>query len=115
MDPDQLKTHVQALDTSTTIAPKDMAVVQRYVPNPLLINGRKHDLRVYALITSCDPLVVYMYRRRGMVKFSSQKHSYDTTCTWAHCSNNSLNVTNPDYEKIAQEGVRTYIDVCIDT
>lgn len=31
-------------------------VVQHYLKNPVLINGFKFDLRVYALVLSADPL-----------------------------------------------------------
>ena len=32
-----------------------------YIANPHLINNFKYDLRVYVVITSVDPLRVYMY------------------------------------------------------
>ncbi len=37
-------------------------VVSRYLNQPLLLGGRKFDLRIYVLVLSYVPLIVYLHR-----------------------------------------------------
>ena len=48
-------------------------VVQQYIENPLLIDGRKFDFRFYVAVTSFDPLVVYLHED-GLVRFAAASY-----------------------------------------
>jgi hypothetical protein len=45
-------------------------IVQRYITNPMLIDGLKFDLRIYVLITSVQPLRIFMYKD-GIARFAT--------------------------------------------
>lgn len=69
-------------------------VVQRYLSDPLLIGGKKFDLRLYVLVTSYVPMVVYMYRS-GFARFSHTRFSMDS----ATLSNAVVHLTNVAIQK----------------
>lgn len=49
-------------------------VVQRYIDNPLLIGGKKFDMRIYVLCTSYRPLNLYL-NRGGFCRFTHHRYS----------------------------------------
>ena len=89
--------------------------VQKYIDNPLLINGCKFDLRLYVLLTGVDPLKVYLYQE-GLVRFDNfscnnfllhlvarfATHQY--TNDSAQLGNNFIHLTNYSINKENKEG-----------
>ncbi len=64
--------------------------------NPHLISGYKYDLRVYVLVTSFNPLKVYMYTD-GLVRFATEKYTLDPkniNQKFVHLTNFSINKKN---------------------
>jgi len=61
-----------------------------------LINGLKYDLRVYVLVTSFNPLKVYIYDD-GLVRFATEKYNNDPnqlSKKFIHLTNFSINKKN---------------------
>ena len=58
-------------DTVAPLLDERDVVVQRYIDDPYLIDGRKAHLRIYGLIAGTDPLRAYVYRD-GIVRFAPE-------------------------------------------
>lgn len=74
-------------------------IVQQYLSRPMLIRGAKFDLRLYVLVTSYNPLRVYLYSD-GLVRFASVKYNDDINYLsdrFMHLTNYSINKTSATY------------------
>jgi len=74
-------------------------IVQRYVPDPLLINGYKFDLRIYVVVVSYEPLKVYI-NHEGLVRLATEKYSANPDTLdvrTMHLTNYSVNKLNPAF------------------
>ena len=81
------------------VALDEPLIVSKYVDNPLLINGHKSDLRLYVLVTSYDPLIIYLYEE-GLVRFAAVKYDMSGSNLWnpcMHLCNYSINKYHSDY------------------
>ncbi|KAL0209579.1 hypothetical protein RCL1_008417 [Eukaryota sp. TZLM3-RCL] len=88
----------QVLDWRRSLAKdqqdKNLYIVQKYIENPLLLGGRKFDLRLYLLVTSFNPLVAYTYRE-GFARLSASRFSMAAS----DISNNFVHLTNVAIQK----------------
>lgn len=80
---------------------KSTHVAQTYILNPYLIDGKKFDLRIYVLVTSCDPLRMYLFKD-GLVRLCTEDFikpnatNMDDRCM--HLTNFSINRQSDQFE-----------------
>lgn len=81
-------------------------VVQRYIERPLLLHGRKFDLRLYVVVTSFDPLKVYL-NAEGLVRLATEAYSTSRDTLrqkTMHLTNYSVNKLSAAYVKNEDAG-----------
>jgi hypothetical protein len=61
---------------SSPIPRRHGIIISRYISTPHLIDGYKYDCRLYVLVTSYDPLRIYLYQE-GLVRFATEKYSLE--------------------------------------
>ncbi|KAJ3185303.1 hypothetical protein HDU85_001353 [Gaertneriomyces sp. JEL0708] len=74
-------------------------IVQRYIERPLLIGGKKFDIRIYVLVTSYYPLTIYVHRN-GFCRFSNSQFSMqakDISNLYIHATNVAIQKHSPNY------------------
>eukprot|EP01016_Furgasonia_blochmanni_P052304 TRINITY_DN8324_c0_g1_i1.p1 TRINITY_DN8324_c0_g1~~TRINITY_DN8324_c0_g1_i1.p1 ORF type:complete len:644 (+),score=179.94 TRINITY_DN8324_c0_g1_i1:2-1933(+) len=69
---------------------KANTVLQTYIHNPLLVEGRKFDFRIYMLVASTDPFVVYYHD--GFLRVSLQEYKTDS-------GDKAVHLTNTEFSK----------------
>lgn len=96
---------IQVISESlSNITATKKAVLSKYIDNPLLVNGYKFDLRLYVLVTSYDPLRIYLLDD-GLVRFATEKYDNDQeqiTNLRKHLTNFSINKAADDYYRGTQ-------------
>ncbi|XP_004708158.2 tubulin polyglutamylase TTLL13P [Echinops telfairi] len=82
------------------IKPGEHMICQQYISKPFLIDGFKFDMRIYVLLTSCDPLRIFMYEE-GLARFATMPYvepninNLDDVCM--HLTNYAINKHNENF------------------
>ncbi|XP_067336002.1 tubulin polyglutamylase TTLL5 isoform X3 [Channa argus] len=101
---------IYLVSSPNQISMDENILVSRYINNPLLIDEFKFDMRLYVLVTSYDPLLIYVYEE-GLARFATVK--YDQTSkniknTFMHLTNYSVNKKSSDYVSCDNPEVEDY-------
>ncbi|XP_015284263.1 PREDICTED: tubulin polyglutamylase TTLL13-like [Gekko japonicus] len=82
-------------------------ICQQYITKPFLIDGYKFDMRIYVLVTSCDPLKIFVYEE-GLARFATMRYiepsssNLDDICM--HLTNYAINKHNENFVRDENTG-----------
>ena len=85
------------INSPSDIPLNEPCIVSRYIQNPLLINDLKFDIRIYVLVTSFDPLRIYIYDE-GLARFACETYNPNNKANrFCHLTNYSVNKKNDKF------------------
>ncbi|KAK7469869.1 hypothetical protein BaRGS_00036089 [Batillaria attramentaria] len=94
------------------IKPHEHMICQVYTTRPYLIDGFKFDLRIYTLVTSCDPLRIFVFKD-GLARFATNKYSEPTNNNadnvYMHLTNYAINKNSEDFVRDDEAGSKRRI------
>ncbi|KAK3593774.1 hypothetical protein CHS0354_014313 [Potamilus streckersoni] len=94
------------------VKPHEHMICQVYMSKPFLIDGFKFDLRVYVLVTSCDPLRIFVFKD-GLARFATAKYSEptnnNTDNVFMHLTNYAINKNSEDFIRDDEAGSKRKI------
>lgn len=70
-------------------------IVQRYISSPLLLNGRKFDIRVYLLVGSSRPYNVFFHS--GYLRLAVNTYDNESDDLTTHLTNQYVQKKHPNY------------------
>lgn len=121
----------KVIDARKTVAADSSWVVQKYVERPLLLNGRKFDIRINVLVS--DEWDIYVFRD-GICRTSSAEYdsgggagavdgggagsssSSSALNKTVHVTNNAFQIKDPDFQRyepgniLSLDQLQTYLD-----
>ena len=94
--------HTKPVGDDVQAYTKKTWVIQKYIENPMLILNRKFDIRVWVIVSSWNPLKIYIFRE-CYLRFSC--NDYDPRVPqnlFSHLTNNTIGkklLERPDNQK----------------
>jgi len=92
---------IKVVTKDSDVKNKKDYLASEYINNPHLINNFKYDLRIYILVTSYDPLRIYMFKD-GLTRFATYEYNdkvKDVKKRFIHLTNFSVNKHSKKFVK----------------
>ncbi|KAI6659306.1 hypothetical protein LOD99_14977 [Oopsacas minuta] len=81
-------------------------LVQRYIMNPLLLEDRKFDIRVYMLIIAAKPYLVFYHS--GYIRLSCVPFVLENEDMHTHLTNQFIQKQHPSYQEVKETTVWSF-------
>jgi tubulin monoglycylase TTLL3/8 len=103
--------HTSLRDVYEYINTKEFCVVQKYIENPLLIHNKKFDIRQWVLVSSSDPLKIWLFKK-CYLRFSINNFSTkELSNIFTHLTNNSISKKSKIFSESEIEGCMWSLDL----
>ena len=90
---------------------KKTCIVQKYIDNPLLINKRKFDMRMFLMVTSVNGVVKAYYYKDGYLRTSCKEFSVTNLSNrMIHLTNDAVQKKDEEYGKYENSNKLSYDD-----
>ena len=87
------------IEQSLSATNDSRVIVQKYIENPLIINQRKFDIRQWVLVTSLNPLTIWMWKE-PYIRFGAEDYVMDDLNNiYSHLTNNSIAKHSAQFKK----------------
>ena len=95
-----LITKLSDLPSKSSFVGTPQLVIQEYINNPLIIDNKKFDLRIFVLIASVEPLIAFV-ADEGLARFATEEYQpvnkENLKNVFMHLTNYSLNKLCPKF------------------
>ena len=100
----------QLNDILTNIKLHNQTVIQKYIERPLIIKGRKFDIRQWVLVTNFNPLTIYLFET-PYIRFGAEEyHLEDFKNIFSQLTGNSIAKHSEKFQNSEIEGDMWEID-----
>lgn len=102
---------IKALIQESTANKKRTCIVQKYIHNPLLINKRKFDIRLYAFLSSVNGNLKAYFYQDGYLRTSCREFTiHNLSNRMIHLTNDAVQKHAEDYGKYEAGNKLSYTD-----